>query len=161
MLVNPQQYDREERKKATWWSSRHNGEKRSSQSMRRSRRITLIDLLLLALMAGLLAPWLMSRADAAETEPYRIRLSKGFDTANSVVLRVSLSNGKKTPAADEIVGWILYGPDDEPFHREVDLAPAPGGRRIFVADVGERQLIRCEIRLGERTVVRELTMDEP
>ena len=112
-------------------------------------------------MAGLLVPWLMGRADAAETEPYRIRLSTGSAAANTAVLRVSLPGGKTIPADDEIVGWILYGPDGKSFHSEADLAPAPGERRIFFADVGERKSVRCEIQLGDRTVVRELTMDKP
>ena len=129
--------------------------------MRRSRRITLIDMLLLAVMAGVLVPWLLGRVGIEETAPYRIRISAGSGGSGAVVLRVSLPIGEDAPADGEIVGWVLYGPDGAAFHEEADLAPTPGGRRVFVADAGDRETVRCEIRIGDRTVVRQLTMGEP
>jgi hypothetical protein len=159
---NDREDDGVERKPETWWASRHGRRSRDDGALRRGRRITLIDVLLLAVIAGLLVPWILRTEAAKETDPYRISLSAGAGgNPGTLVLRVELPEGEESPGDSGLVGWTLFDADGTPFHEEADLAPTPGGSRRFEADTGGRETVRCEILLGGRRVVRELTMDEP
>ena len=58
--------DNQERRDISWWYSRHGGRSRDWSALRRSRRITLIDMLFLAVTAGVLLPRLLQFAAAAQ-----------------------------------------------------------------------------------------------
>ena len=58
--------DNQERRDISWWYSRHGGRSRDWSSLRRSRRITLIDMLFLAVTAGVILPRLLQFAAAAQ-----------------------------------------------------------------------------------------------
>ena len=56
----------QERRDISWWYSRHGGRSRDSSALRRSRRITLIDMLFLAVTAGVILPRLLQFAASAQ-----------------------------------------------------------------------------------------------
>lgn len=58
--------DNQERRDISWWYSRHGGRSRDWSALRRSRRITLIDMLFLAVTAGVLLPRLLQFAAPAQ-----------------------------------------------------------------------------------------------
>ena len=58
--------DNQERRDISWWYSRHGERSRDWSALRRSRRITLMDMLLLAVTAGVLLPRLLQFAAAAQ-----------------------------------------------------------------------------------------------
>ena len=58
--------DNQERRDISWWYSRHGGRSRDWSALRRSRRITLIDMLFLAVTAGVLLPRLLQFAASAQ-----------------------------------------------------------------------------------------------
>lgn len=60
--------DNQERRDVSWWYSRHGGRSRDWSALRRSRRITLIDMLFLAVTAGVLLPRLLQFAAAAQPD---------------------------------------------------------------------------------------------
>ena len=58
--------DNQERRDISWWYSRHGGRSRDWSALRRSRRITLIDMLFLAVTAGIILPRLLQFAASAQ-----------------------------------------------------------------------------------------------
>lgn len=58
--------DNQERRDISWWYSRHGGRSRDWSALKRSRRITLIDMLFLAVTAGVLLPRLLQFAASAQ-----------------------------------------------------------------------------------------------
>lgn len=58
--------DNQERRNVSWWYSRHGERSRDWSGVKRSRRITLIDMLLLAVTAGIILPRLLQFSTAAQ-----------------------------------------------------------------------------------------------
>lgn len=58
--------DNQERRNVSWWYSRHGKRSRDWSGVKRSRRITLIDMLLLAVTAGIILPRLLQFSAAAQ-----------------------------------------------------------------------------------------------
>ena len=58
--------DNQERRNVSWWYSRHGERSRDWSGVKRSRRITLIDMLLLAVTAGIILPRLLQFSAAAQ-----------------------------------------------------------------------------------------------
>ena len=58
--------DNQERRNVSWWYSRHGERSRDWSGVKRSRRITFIDMLLLAVTAGIILPRLLQFSAAAQ-----------------------------------------------------------------------------------------------
>ena len=128
---SPNDYNPEQRTEVSWWSSRRGRGIRGSGSLKKLRRITLIDLLLLAVAAGVLVPWFLSMDQGEELAGYLTKFSivrhAGFPTLK---LEISLDD-EADPGIALIVGWRLFDSDGSLIAQESDIPPEPGESRIF------------------------------
>lgn len=149
MNVNPHEYNREERKRATWWSSRHSSAFKGTASLKRIRRLTLIDLLLLLVMMGVLIPWVMQMDSRIEAGPYKIRLEKHLRQDSLVLtMKITLPRGSDTVKDESIVGWRIQDDEGQTIHQESDLPPLPGSSREFLYRLKPDTSYSCEIIAG-------------
>jgi|GEM_PF-2418633 len=149
MNVNPHDYNREERKRATWWSSRHNTASKGAASLKRIRRLTLIDLLLLLVMMGVLIPWVLQMDSRIEAGPYKVRLDKHLRQDSLVLtMKVTLPRGSDAVDDESIVGWRIRDGEGLIIHRESDLPPLPGSSREFIYRLKPDARYICEIIAG-------------
>ncbi len=128
---NRNDYNREERQNVSWWGSRHGRHSGSSSGIRRGRRITLIDLILLAVAAGVLVPWFLSMDRGRDMGPYSVVLEvKERRDIYHVKIEFRLAEDR---TADEgtTVGWKLLDGHGNTVFEDRDLPPAPGESRIF------------------------------
>ncbi len=153
MNVSPHDYDREERKNSSWWSSRHASGIGGVGTLKRVRRLTLIDLLLLLVMLGVLIPWILQMEDTVDAGPYRIRIDERRRSGEFVlVLKITLPRGSGG-TDDNAVGWMIFDDEGTLLHEERDLPPAPGKSREFVYLVSPDRSVSCEIIAGIDKVV--------
>lgn len=153
MNVSPHDYNREERKNSSWWSSRHVSGTGGLDTLRRARRLTLMDLLLLLVMMGVLIPWILQMEDTIDAGPYKVRVDERHRNGELVlILKISLPRGS-VMTDDDAVGWIIFDETGSMLHREYDLPPAPGKSREFVYLVGLERSVSCEIIAGIDKVV--------
>jgi len=149
MNVNPQDYDRDERKAATWWSSRHTAGNRDLSSLKRIRKLTLIDLLLLLVMAGVLIPWVVQMDRRIDAGPYKVDLKEHRrDESLVLILKITLSGSAEVSDGNHLVGWKILDEDGLIVHQEYDLPPLPGNFRefLYMADSEARYI--CELSAG-------------
>ena len=149
MNVNPHDYNREERKRATWWSSRHNTASKGAASLKRIRRLTLIDLLLLLVMMGVLIPWVLQMDSRIEAGPYRVRLDNHRRKDSFVItLKITLPRGSDVVDDESFVGWRILDGEGLILHQESDLPPLPGSSREFIYLLKPDVRYSCEIIAG-------------
>ncbi len=152
MNVNPQDYNREERKAATWWSSRHTAGDRDASSLKRIRKLTLIDLLLLLVMAGVLIPWVFQMDRRIDSGPYKVDLREHRREGSLVlVLKISLPKNEDTADENDLVGWKIFDGDGFSVHQEYDLPPLPGHSREFIYSAEAESRYLCEVTAGSET----------
>lgn len=152
MRVNHHDYDRDERRRASWWYSRHPEKQDAGSGLRRGRRITLIDLLLLVVMSGILLPWLLSREDIVLVGSYKVKLDRSTRDEN-LVLILDISPSGDSPLKDgDLVGWTIYDAGGKPLHSETDLAPESGDSVEFIGIVSKEQANSIEVVAGDHQV---------
>ncbi|RKX76022.1 MAG: hypothetical protein DRP60_08055 [Spirochaetes bacterium] len=153
MNVNPHDYNREERKRATWWSSRHSSVSGGSASIKRARRLTLIDLLLLLVMMGVLIPWVLQMDSRIEAGPYKVGLDN-HRRQDSLVLtkKIALPRGSDAVDGESVVGWIIRDSEGQIIHQEFDLPPLPGSSREFICMLKPDVGYFCEIVAGSEVL---------
>lgn len=150
---NPNDYNRAERENISWWSSRRGRDSRSTGFMKKGRRITLIDMLLLVVMAGILIPWILSMDRSLESGPYKVYIDVQERSSDVLVkLEIALPDDAGIPA-DTVVGWNVYGIGSLLLHEDRDLPPNPGESRIFRFISTEGTPDRLEILAGEGNLV--------
>lgn len=148
MNVNPNDYNREERKNSSWWSSRHRSGYGSAESLRQGRRLTLIDLVLLVVMIGVLVPWIVQRDNTKDLGPFRVRIEKRSRNSQvTLILKVSLPSGADS-IVDETVGWRIIDQAGMLLHEEYDLPPMPGKSREFFYTAPAVPVLRVNILAG-------------
>jgi hypothetical protein len=148
-MVSPHDYDRDERRSLSWWASRRTSAGKGADTIRRARRLTLIDLLILALMAGVLVPFMLTQADKVSLGPFQASIKEQIRAdERHLVLRVHLP-GNGSVLSESPVGWRIYDNGGTLIHEEWDLPPSPGTTRefLFVSDTHEK--LRCEIAAGD------------
>ena len=152
MSVNPQDYDRAERRAATWWSSRHR-QPEGGSSLKRIRRLTLIDLLLLIVMMGILIPWFLQMDRSLEAGPYKVILKKHIHSGNRILtLKISLPRGADSASDGELAGWSIFDSEKHLVHQDFDLAPLPGSSREFLYSVNPGESFLCKITAGSENL---------
>ena len=132
-------YDRQERRRESWWFSRRDGDPAVGES-RRPRRLVLIDIALLVVMVAVLVPWILRSGMTGQVGPYRVRIEKERD-GESIILtmkaeyRETAEGGEEFDAGDGLLVWELRGGGGELFHSEADLLPSAEEPRVFIARV--------------------------
>jgi len=160
MNVNPQDYSRKERKEATWWSSRHQSSFKSDAALKRTRRLTLMDLLLLLVMMGVLIPWFLQMDNRIIAEPYKVSLVEHRRNGTLVLTLKILLPGNAEPIADDsLVGWKILDDEGLLLHQEYDLPPLPGKNREFVHMLSPEGRYSCEITAGSEILVIQVEKD--
>ena len=152
MSVNPQDYDRAERRAASWWSSRHRNPEGGSP-LKRIRRLTLIDLLLLIVMMGVLIPWFLQMDRSVDAGPYKVILKERLHSGNRVLtLKISLPRGADPGGDGELAGWSIFDSEELLVHEDYDLSPLPGSYREFLYTVNSGESFLCRITAGSETL---------
>lgn len=177
--------DNQERRDISWWYSRHGGRSRDWSALRRSRRITLIDMLFLAVTAGVLLPRLLQFAAAAQppAQPavreseHRTLGSLQVQTAENhrggtLTLTADFSLPEPIPpehtptAADTAVdtpadiGITIYDHTHKPLDSAFDLLPAPGRSRQLTVSAPSSAAAYCILSSGRRRIRIELTPED-
>jgi hypothetical protein len=148
-MVSPHDYDRDERRSSSWWSSRHRSAGKDPDIVKRTRRLTLIDLAILVLMMGVLVPLLLTQADKVLLGPFQASIKEKIrGDERHLVLRVHLP-GNGSVLSESPVGWRIFDNGGTLIHEEWDLPPSLGTTREFhfVSDAHEK--LRCEIAAGD------------
>ena len=152
MNVSPNDYNREERRNSSWWSSRHRADSGGIGTLKKVRRLTLLDLILLLVMMGVLVPWVLQMDGRVDAGPYKVRIDKNYRNGElTLLLKISLSSGSDAEAG-ETVGWSIYDEGGALLHEEWDIAPPPGKRREFVFQGASELSVRCEVLAGNDNV---------
>ncbi len=151
-----------ERDSISWWASRHGRIKSSTEGVKRSRRITLLDLLLLVVMAGILVPWILIEDSNKSLGPYNARIEKKQrenrygENQTWLILNIQLKkepDAEEAESAEEPVGWIISDSDGLKLHEEWDLPPDTGKSRRFSYLMPKDCSLSCRIYAGGETVV--------
>lgn len=175
----------QERRDISWWYSRHGERSRDWSALRRSRRITLIDMLFLAVTAGVLLPRLLQFAAAAQpaSKPavreseHRTLGSLQIQTAENrrggtLTLTADFSLPEPIPpedtptAADTAVdtpadiGITIYDHTHKPLDSVFDLPPAPGRSRQLTVSAPSSAAAYCILSSGRRRIRIELTPED-
>jgi hypothetical protein len=153
MSVNPQDYDREERKSSTWWSSRHDRSLESMNVQRQIRRLTLIDLMILLVMAGIIIPFALHKDTAYEIGAYRIRIKEEVRGDGLLVTLTMDLPSRADPGGASYAGWIIYDENGFQVHQDRDLPPPPGGTREFIFLPMLKTAFQYRIFIGEETLI--------
>ena len=152
MNVSPNDYNRKERRNSSWWSSRHRADSGGIGTLKKIRRLTLFDLVLLLVMMGVLLPLAIRMEGRVDAGPYKVRIDKHYRNEElTLLLKISLSSGSDAEAG-ETVGWSIYDDDGTLLHEEWDIAPLPGKRREFVFQGSSELSVRCEVLAGNENV---------
>ena len=152
MNVSPNDYNREERRNSSWWSSRHRAGSGGIGTLKKIRRLTLLDLVLLLVIIGVLVPWVLQMESGVDAGPYKIRIDKHFRNGElTLLLKISLSSGSDAKTGDT-VGWSIYDDSGNLLHEEWDIAPLPGKRREFVFQGASELSVRCEVLAGNENI---------
>ena len=181
--------DNQERRDISWWYSRHGERSRDWSALRRSRRITLMDMLLLAVTAGVLLPRLLQFAAAAQpaAQPaakpavreseHRTLGSLQVQTAENhrggtLTLTADFSlpepiPPEHTPAAADTaadtpadIGITIYDHTHKPLDSAFDLPPAPGRSRQLTVSAPSSAAAYCILSSGRRRIRIELTPED-
>lgn len=177
--------DNQERRDISWWYSRHGGRSRDWSALRRSRRITLIDMLFLAVTAGVILPRLLQFAasakpaskPAAQESEHRTLGSLQVQTAENhrggtLTLTADFSLPEPIPpedtptAADRVVdtpadiGITIYDHTHNPLDSAFDLPPAPGRSRHLTVSAPSSAAAYCILSFGRRRIRIELTPED-
>lgn len=181
--------DNQERRDISWWYSRHGGRSRDWSALRRSRRITLIDMLFLAVTAGIILPRLLQFAAAAQPDSkpvsqpavreseHRTLGSLHVQTAENhrggtLTLTADFSLPEPIPpedtptAADRAVhtpadiGITIYDHTHKPLDSVFDLPPAPGRSRQLTVSAPSSSAAYCILSSGRRRIRIELTPED-
>ena len=137
---NPNDYSREDRLRVSWWSSHRGRGGPRTKTGRAGRRITLIDMLLLAVAAGVLVPWILSMDRGLELGPYKVDVDIRERRSDTLIrIEFALVQDAAGDADDSLIGWNLLDGEGNRVHQEMDLPPLPGRSRIFryIGEVGE------------------------
>ncbi len=158
MNINPQDYNREERKRSSWWSSRHSSAEDSGAVLKRLRKLTLIDLLLLLVMMGVLIPWVLQMDSRIDAGPYKVRLDeRRSDGSLVLILRITLSRGTDTYiTAGDKLGWKIFDEDGFLLHEEFDIPPISGKSREFIYLIDRDGIFSCEIIAGNEILTIQI-----
>ena len=178
--------DNQERRDISWWYSRHGERSRDWSGVKRSRRITLIDMLLLAVTAGIILPRLLQFSAAAQpaAQPtsreseHRTLGSLQIQTAENhrggtLILTADFSLPEPIPpehtptAADRAedtavdtpadIGITIYDHTHKPLDSVFDLPPAPGRSRQLTVSAPSSAAAYCILSSGRRQIRIELT----
>ncbi len=153
--------ERSGRKNISWWASRHGGYLHSSDGLKKGRRLTFFDLLLLVVMAGVLVPFLLGMDRSRELGSYRVQLSsKKSEAGVLLTLKIRRPAGgalsKETesasPDSSELVGWRISNVRGELIHEEWDLPPQEGSSREFYYTCAEEITLNCQVHAGGQTL---------
>lgn len=159
MSVNPNDYSREERRNSSRWSSRHKSDSRAIDTLRRTRRLTLIDMILLIVMIGVLVPWVVRMDNATDLGPYRVKIDeRSRSNRFTLILKVTLPSGSEA-VIDETLGWRVYDQNGILLHEEFDLPPMPGKSREFLFSVTDDQPLSLEILAGSERLEINIPVD--
>lgn len=121
-------------------------------TLKRVRRLTLIDLLLLVVMLGVLVPWIVQMDRKIDVGPYRAGIDERRRNGGlTLILDISLPAGADL-SEEGRVGWMIYDESDVLLHEEYDLSPLPGKSREFIFRSESYQALRCEISAGNSIV---------
>ena len=160
MSVNPQDYDREERKNTSWWSSRYKSISDGGKSLKQVRRLTMIDLLLLLVMLGVLIPWVLQMDKRIDAGSYKVGLEQHSRNGSLVlVLNIALPRSAEVET-EGTIGWRISGGEGTFIYEEFDLPPLPGNSREFIYMINNDGSYQCEIIAGSDTVMIQIDEDK-
>ncbi len=149
---DPNDYNRRERQDVSWWSNRRGRGGNTSGNLKQNRRITLIDLLLLAVMTGVLVPWFLTMDRGIESGIYTVNYDSSNRT-NDILVKLEISIDKDSSVStDDSVGWSIYSDTGDLLHKDMDLPPMPGESRFFRFISDSQTPDRLEIHLGSENI---------
>ena len=176
--------DNQERRDISWWYSRHGGRSRDWSALRRSRRITLIDMLLLAVTAGILLPRLLQFAASAQPAAKPAVQESEHRTLGSLQVQTAENHrggtltltadfflpepippedtptAADTPDTPADIGIIIYDHTHKPLDSVFDLPPAPGRSRQLTVSAPSSYAAYCILSSGRRRIRIELTPED-
>ncbi len=153
--------ERSGREHVSWWASRHGGYIHSSDGLKKGRRLTFVDLLLLVVMTGFLVPWFLGMERSRELAGYRVQLSsKKSEAGVLLTLKIRRPAGgalsRETEAAPsgsgELVGWRIRNVRGELLHEEWDIPPQEGSSREFYYTCAEEITLNCQVHAGGQSL---------
>lgn len=160
MIVNPQEYDRNERRASSWWSSRHPEKTVGDAALRHSRRITLIDLLFLIIIMGVLLPFVFQMRKHRALGPYQMSFDeRKRDGISTFIVSVSLPENAGEFEDIGQVGITVFDRSGRIIHESRDLPPGEGRSREFLFRDTEGLADSLEVFAGADSIVLELTED--
>lgn len=149
--------------------SGYGGRSRDRDGIRRARRITLIDILLLALSVGVLVPFLLratavEHSDSAEAHS-RVLGDVQVQTAENrragiLVITANFSLADNASPGDTDVGIVIYSREDKPVDSAFDLAPAADSPRQLIVSAPENMAAYYTVSSGDRRMRIELTVED-
>ena len=169
--------DNQERRDISWWYSRHGGRSRDWSALRRSRRITLIDMLFFAVTAGVILPRLLQFAASAQPAAKPAVRESEHRTLGSLQVQTAENHRggtliltadfflpepippEDTPTAADI-GITIYDHTHNPLDSAFDLPPAPGRSRQLTVSAPSSAAAYCILSFGRRRIRIELTPED-
>ena len=171
--MRPSTMDRNEQPGFSRRYSRFGGRSRDRDAIRRARRITLIDILLLALAVGVLVPFVLRSAAAEDSETpqahSRVLGAVQVQTAEarragSLVITANFSlvdNASPVDTDSGIdVGIVIYSREDKPVDSAFDLAPAASSPRQLIVSAPENTAAYYTVSSGDKRMRIELTVED-
>ncbi len=161
MNVSPQEYNREERHSLSWRHTRHHGGGDQNGSIRHSRRITLLDLLLLVILMGVLVPWMFYIRKQHTLGPYDLDMDKQkLDGITLYISKISLAENASVDEDITQIGIKVFNRSGLVIHESRDLPPDSGQVREFIYRDTEGQAATLTVFADSYTTVLELTTDD-
>ncbi len=144
-----------EREEISWWTSRHGKHKSSTDAVRRSRRLTLLDIIFLAVMLGVLVPWVLRMNSEQNLGPYRVRIEqKAGRDEDWLVLEIRLKKSSEGISPEELIGWQIQNTEGGMLHEEWDIPPESGASRQFTYKISGESALKCSVHAGGETLVQ-------
>ena len=132
-MTNPHEFDRDELKNISWWSSRHTVRADQTEGIKRSRRLVLIDILILAVFAGVLIPWVMPALRRHSLGVYSIQLKRqSIDGIVAYTVRLSHADEEEAVGIVNQIGIAIMDESGKVIHTSEDIPPTRGEKREFV-----------------------------
>ncbi len=161
MNISPQEYNREERHSLSWRHIRHHGGADQNESIRHSRRITLLDLVLLVILMGVLVPWVFHIGKQQTLGPYNLDMDEQkIDEISHYIAKISLDENASVEEDITQIGIKVFNRSGLVIHESWDIPPDSGQVREFIYRDTEGQAATLKVFAGSYTTVLELTTDD-
>ncbi|RLW69171.1 MAG: hypothetical protein B6D68_02430 [spirochete symbiont of Stewartia floridana] len=132
-MSNPHEFDKDELKNISWWSSRHPVGTDRDEGIKRSRRLVLLDILILAIFAGVLIPWVMPALRSRSLGVYSIQLKRqSIDGIIAYTVRLSHTDEADAGGTVNQIGIAIMDESGKVIYTSEDIPPARGEKREFV-----------------------------